>query len=139
MDDLDAICRMVIDTSFKLHRDLGPGMLETVYEQVLAAKLQSLGLSVVRQKPIDIVYENINFDAAFRADLIVNGQLLVEIKSIEALHPVHMKQVVTYLRLLHMPVGLLINFGGATFKGNARRVANGRMPLASSRLGESIS
>ena len=136
MNDLDQICRTVVDTSFKLHRDLGPGLLETVYEQVIAAKLQAIGFAIVRQQPIDITYEDIRFPGAFRADLIVNDKLLIEVKSVASLLPVHMKQVVTYLRLLQMPLGILVNFGGATFKDNVRRVANGHMPLASSCLGE---
>lgn len=122
--------------AFRLHRDLGPGLLETVYEQVLAAQLEQRGFTVVRQQSIDITHDGLRFEGAFRADLIVDDQLLVEIKSVESLVPVHAKQVITYLRLLHMPLGLLINFGGATFKNNVRRVANGQMPLASLRLGE---
>ena len=136
MRELDDIARAVVDAAFRLHHDLGPGLLETVYEQVLAAQLERCGFEVVRQQSIDITYAGLHFEGAFRADLIIDGRLLVENKSVEQLVPVHAKQVITYLRLLEMPLGLLVNFGGATFKGNVRRIANGQMPLASLRLGE---
>jgi GxxExxY protein len=134
---LEDIGKTIVDTAFKLHQDLGPGLLETVYEQVLAAKLQHLGLSVVRQQPIDIIYETLEFKSAFRADLVVENCILVEIKSIERLAPVHAKQVITYLRLTELPLGFLINFGGALFKDNIRRLANSAALFASSRLGAS--
>jgi iron complex transport system substrate-binding protein len=124
----------VLDVSFRLHRDLGPGLLESVYEAVLAAKLQQMGYSVARQQPIDITFEGFRFDAAFRADLLVDERLLVEIKSVERLNAAHAKQLLTYLRLMQQPVGLLINFGGATLKEGVRRIVNGHRPSASPRL-----
>jgi iron complex transport system substrate-binding protein len=134
MFDLEAAAADVIDVSLRLHRELGPGLLESVYEAVLAAKLQEIGYAVERQRPIAIEFEGIQFDAAFRADLIVGGSLLVEIKSVERLNPVHAKQLLTYLRLTRRPLGLLINFGGETLKEGLRRIVNNYTPLAPSRL-----
>lgn len=124
MKSIDEISGAVLDVSIGLHRDLGPGLLESVYETVLAAKLVQLGYSVERQKPIDIVYEELRFDAAFRIDLLVDQRVLVEIKSVERLNAAHAKQLLTYLRLTKQPLGLLINFGGATLKEGFRRLVN---------------
>jgi len=134
MVDLEAAAADVIDVSLRLHRELGPGLLESVYEAILAAKLQQMGYAVDRQRAIAIEFEGTRFDAAFKADLIVGGQLIVEIKSVERLNAVHAKQLLTYLRLTKQPLGLLINFGGATLKEGLRRLVNGYTPLASSRL-----
>jgi GxxExxY protein len=132
--DLEAISANVVDQALHLHRGLGPGLLESVYETVLAGKLASLGYSVVRQKPIDIEYEGLFFNAAFRVDLLVEDSLLVEIKSVERLNGAHAKQLLTYLRLTRKPLGLLINFGGETLKEGLRRVVNEYTPTAPSRL-----
>lgn len=132
--DIDDISRDVLDLSLRLHRDLGPGLLESVYEIVLAGKLVEKGYQVDRQKPVDILFEGMRFDAAFRIDLIVDNRLLVEIKSVERLNAAHGKQLLTYLRLTKQSVGLLINFGGATLKEGVRRIVNGHTPSASSRL-----
>ena len=132
--DLEAVAAVVIDQALQLHRNLGPGLLETVYEMILAAKLTKLGHEVHRQQAIDIQYDDLRFDAAFRIDMIVDGQLLVEIKSVERLNVVHAKQLLTYLRLTNQPLGLLINFGGATLKEGLQRVVNGHTSFASSRL-----
>lgn len=134
MQDIEATAADIIDVSVNLHKGLGPGLLESVYESILAAKLVERGHKVAQQCPIDIEYEGLRFQSAFRADLIVNGCVLVEIKSIERLAPVHGKQVLTYLRLLKQPVGLLINFGGETLKEALRRIVNDYTPLAPSRL-----
>ena len=134
MRDIDEISGDVLDVSVRLHRDLGPGLLESVYEAVLAAKLERMGYDVARQRPIDIEYDGIRFAAAFRIDLLVGDRLLVEIKSVEHLTPAHGKQLLTYLRLTHQPVGLLINFGGATLKEGVRRIVNDHRPSASPRL-----
>jgi GxxExxY protein len=134
---LDDIGKTIVNASFDLHQDLGPGLLETVYEQVLAAKLKQIGLNIVRQQPIDIIYQTLEFKSAFRADIVVENCVLIEIKSIERLAPIHAKQVITYLRLTDLPLGFLINFGGAMFKDNIRRLANSARPLASRRLGAS--
>jgi GxxExxY protein len=132
--DIDAITGDVIDLAVRLHRDLGPGLLESVYETVLAGKLVQLGYSVVRQKPIDIEFEEMKFEAAFKIDLIVDNRLLIELKSVESLNAAHAKQLLTYLRLTKQPVGLLINFGGATLKEGLRRIVNNHTPSASPRL-----
>ncbi|MGT2515847.1 GxxExxY protein [Sphingomonas panni] len=134
MRNIDEISGDVVNVALRLHRDLGPGLLEIVYEAVLAAKLTEMGYAVVRQRPIDIEFEGLRFEAAFRIDLIVDERLLVEIKSVERLTAVHAKQLLTYLRLTRQPVGLLINFGGATLKEGLRRLVNNHHSSASPRL-----
>ena len=134
MRDIDVITGEVLDLSIRLHRDLGPGLLEGVYETVLAAKLQQMGYHVVRQHPVDIEFEDLRFEAAFRIDILVEDRLLIEIKSVERLHAAHAKQLLTYLRLTCQPVGLLINFGGATLKEGFRRLVNDCHPSAPLRL-----
>ena len=134
MRDIDTITGDVIDLAVRLHRDLGPGLLESVYETVLAGKLAKLGYSVVRQKPVDIEFEDMKFEAAFKIDLIVDDRLLIELKSVESLNAAHAKQLLTYLRLTKQPVGLLINFGGATLKEGLRRIVNDYTSSASPRL-----
>jgi GxxExxY protein len=123
----NAIAKEVVDAAFKLHTSLGPGLLESVYEVVLAHELQARGFSVERQKAIPLVYNNITFEEGFRADILVNRKVLVEIKSIEELGPVHSKQVLTYLRLTHLKLGLLINFGAPYFKDGVERIINGKL------------
>ncbi len=134
MKDIDQISGDVLDVALRLHRDLGPGLLESVYEAVLAAKLANIGYSVARQRAIDIEFEGMRFEAAFRIDLLVDERLIVEIKSVERLTVVHAKQLLTYLRLTKQPVGLLINFGGATLKEGVRRIVNDHRSSASPRL-----
>jgi GxxExxY protein len=132
--DIDEISGDVLDIALRVHRDLGPGLLESVYETVLAGKLSGLGYEVVRQRPVDIEFEGLRFEAAFRIDLLVDQRLLVEIKSVERLSTAHAKQLLTYLRLTRQPVGLLINFGGATLKEGVRRIVSDHRPSASPRL-----
>jgi GxxExxY protein len=132
--DIDAVTGDVVDLALRIHRELGPGLLESVYETVLAGKLTETGYMVDRQKPIDIEFEGARFEAAFRADLMVDGRLLIEIKCVDSLNRAHMKQLQTYLRLTRQPVGLLINFAGATLKEGLRRVVNDHIPSASPRL-----
>ncbi|KQT32806.1 Fe3+ hydroxamate ABC transporter substrate-binding protein [Sphingomonas sp. Leaf412] len=132
MRDIDAISGDVVDVAIRLHRDLGPGLLESVYEMVLAGRLERMGYQVARQRAIDVEFENVRIDAAFRVDLLIDERLIVEIKSVERLLPVHAKQVLTYLRLMRQPVGLLINFGGETLKEGLRRLVNNHRPSASS-------
>jgi iron complex transport system substrate-binding protein len=131
VEELSAI---VLDTSLRIHRALGPGLLESAYEIILAASFEKQGLRVDRQMPISIAFEDIQVSAAFRADMIIEERLLLEIKSVEALTAVHAKQVITYLRLMDLPLGLLINFGGATLKEGVRRLVNNHTHFASSRL-----
>lgn len=124
LHDLDIITGTALDCSIRIHRDLGPGLLESVYETVLAGALAGAGHVVERQRPIDIEFEGERYPAAFRADIVVNGSVLIEVKSIERLQLVHAKQLLTYLRLTRQPVGLLINFGGATLKEGFKRLVN---------------
>lgn len=134
MTDIDRITGDVLDTALRIHRELGPGLLESVYEMVLAGKLSAMGYVVARQRPVDIEFDGMRFDAAFRIDLLVEERLLVEIKSVERINAAHAKQLLTYLRLTRQPVGLLINFGGATLKEGVRRLVNDYQPSASPRL-----
>ena len=134
MVEIDQISGDVLNIALRMHRELGPGLLESVYETVMAGKLAELGYRVSRQLPIDIEFEGQRFEAAFRIDILVDERLLVEIKSVEQLHAAHGKQLLTYLRLAKQPVGLLINFGGATLKEGVRRVVNDYQPSASPRL-----
>ena len=108
----------------RLHREIGPGLLESVYETLLAGRLAAMGYKVDRQWPINIVFDGIDFREVARVDLLIDDRLVVEIKSADNLHPVHSKQVLTYLKLLHLPVGLLINFGESTLKQGIRRLVN---------------
>ena len=119
------IAREVVDAAFHIHKTLGPGLLETVYEVVLARELERRGLSVVRQQPVPIVFGDLKFDEGFRADLIVEDKVIVELKSVEQIAPVHKKQLLTYLRLADKRLGLLINFGAAVIKDGISRVVNG--------------
>jgi len=124
----------VVDCAYHLHRELGPGLLESVYEVVLAKMLEQRGLQIRRQVPVPIVVMDLNFDEGFRADILVEDLLLLELKSIENLAPVHSKQVLTYLRFLGLPLGLLINFGSATFKSGCKRIVNGSQDFKNSTL-----
>ena len=119
------IAEIIVDACFKIHTILGPGLLESVYETVLAHELHSRGLSVVRQQCLPIVYEGITLDEGFRADLIVEGLVIVELKSIETILPVHKKELNTYLRLSGKRLGLLVNFGSYLIKDGITRIANG--------------
>ena len=132
MQDIDRISGDVVDVAIRIHRELGPGLLESVYEMVLAGKLLALGYAVARQHPVSIQFDGLQFEAAFRIDLLVDGRLIVEVKSVDRLAPVHAKQVLTYLRLMKQPVGLLINFGGETLKEGVRRLVNNYTPSAPS-------
>ena len=124
MTDIDRISGDVLDAAIRLHKELGPGLLESVYETLLAASLARIGYQVARQQPVDIEFDGIRFQAAFRIDILVEGTLLIEVKSVDQLHAAHAKQLLTYLRLTKQPVGLLINFGGATLKEGFRRLVN---------------
>jgi GxxExxY protein len=119
------IARMVVDAAFQVHTRLGPGLLESVYEGVLAYELEKRGLRVSRQQPIPVVYDGVTFDEGFRADLIVEDKVILELKSLEATLPVHKKQLLTYLRLADKQLGLLINFGAALIKNGITRMVNG--------------
>jgi GxxExxY protein len=121
------IAKQILDAAFVVHTKFGPGLLESVYEVRLGYELQKRGLTAKRQKPMPIVYDNIRFSEAFRSDLVVNGKVIAELKSVEALLPVHAKQLLTQLRLSGLKLGLLINFGEAHLKNGIKRVINGHL------------
>ena len=124
MSDVEDLAHEAIQCGFAIHQDLGPGLLESCYEVLLAASLARAGLAVERQKIVDIDYKGISVREAFRADLLVEGRLVVEVKAVDRLAPIHSRQVLTYLKLLDLPLGLLMNFGGGTFREGLKRVAN---------------
>jgi len=124
MREINEITGEVVEAAYHIHTRLGPGLLESVYEAVLAQMLVRRGFRVERQARVPIEFDGLHFDEAFRADLIVDGKVLVELKSVETMSPVFAKQVLTYLRLLDLPVGLLINFGASTMKEGIRRIAH---------------
>lgn len=132
--NVEELSAQVVDAAFHLHKDLGAGLLESVYDVILAKMLEERGMRVERQRPIPIEYAGLHFSEGFRADLLIEGKLLVELKSVENLTAVHGKQVLTYLRLLNLPLGLLINFGAAVFKEGVKRIVNNHKEFASSRL-----
>ncbi len=132
--DVEALATTAIDCGLEVHRELGPGLLESVYEAVLEAALTDRGLAVERQKAIDILYRGRCLRDGFRADLLVGGMLIIEVKSVERLAPVHGKQLLTYLRLANRPLGLLMNFGAPTFREGLKRIVNDHRALASSPL-----
>ena len=134
MRDLEEISGDVLDCAVQLHRDLGPGLLESVYEAILTAMLEEKGYRIETQRSVEIRYKNLVIPSVLRVDMLVDSALLVELKSVEQILPVHAKQVKTYLRLMDLTSGLLINFGGETIKGNVRRIVNGYVPCASPRL-----
>ncbi len=121
----NAIAKEIVDAAFRIHTTLGPGLLESVYDAVLAFELDRRGLRTVRQQPIPVVYETVRIDTGFRADLIVEDKVIVEIKSVEVLAPVHKKQLLTYLRLADKRLGLLLNFHVALIKDGITRIVNG--------------
>ena len=121
----DEIARTLVQAALELHKELGPGLLESVYEVLLADAMLQAGFSIERQKPIPIEFRGKRFEAGFRADLIIEGAVLVELKSVEALARVHKKQVITYLKLSGLKLGMIINFGGELLKGNIERLVNG--------------
>ena len=134
MADLEALSGDIIEVAIQLHRELGPGLLESVYELLLANKLTRMGRRVERQRFVNFEFDGELIENAFRVDLIVDEILLVEIKSLEKLNPVHAKQLLTYLRLTKQPVGLLINFGGETLREGIKRIVNDYRPSAPPRL-----
>ena len=121
------IASVIVDASLKIHRALGPGLLEHVYEAILAFELNRRGLTALTQQGIPVIYEEVQLDLGFRPDIIVNNKVIVEVKSIAAIAPVHSKQLQTYLRLTGMHLGLLINFNVELIKDGIQRVVN-RLP-----------
>lgn len=119
------IAKKVVNAAYELHNRMGPGLLETVYEVILAHEMRKAGLSVARQVSMPIKWDGLLFEEGFRADLIVGDKVIIELKSVEQLHPVHSKQLLTYLRVTDRKLGLLINFGERLIKDGIKRVANG--------------
>lgn len=128
LDDIDAISSAVLEEAITLHRQLGPGLFESVYEIVFAGRLEARGLRVERQVAVPLDFDGHHFDAAFRIDILVEGRLVLEIKSVEKLGKAHAKQLITYLRILKQPVGLLLNFSHETMKEGVRRLVNDYRP-----------
>jgi len=122
--DIEELARQAVDCGFKLHKELGPGLLESVYEILLAAALEERGLSVWRQVPVPIRHNGVVVDNAFKIDLLIEDQLIIELKSTERDSALYPKQLLTYLRLMDQPLGLLMNFGQETFKQGIKRVVN---------------
>jgi GxxExxY protein len=123
--DENAIAKVVVDACYRIHTRLGPGLLESVYSRVLEYELTKRGLKVQREIPISFRYDDLEFDEGFRADLIVGGIVILELKSIKKLAPVHSKQLLTYLKLSALKLGLLINFGAPLIKDGIVRLVNG--------------
>jgi GxxExxY protein len=118
------ISKIIVNTSFQIHTELGPGLFESVYEEILFHELQSQGLKVSKQQAIPVIWKDIKMDKGFRADLIIENKVLIEIKSVECIAPVHKKQVLTYLKLTGLKLGLLINFNDALIKNGITRIVN---------------
>jgi len=127
---LEELAAAAVDSGFHIHKELGPGLLESVYEIVLAEALRQCGFAVEQQRPVPIQFRGMIFADAFRADIIVEHSLIIEVKSVERTAPVHAKQLLTYLRLMEQPLGLLMNFGCETFRDGIKRVVNGHNNLA---------
>jgi GxxExxY protein len=132
---VEEVASVAVDCGLQVHRQLGPGLLEGAYERVLAHRLANQGLTVETQVIVPITVDGIVIDQGFRADMIVERKLLIELKSVERLTPLHAKQVLTYLRLLDFPVGLLMNFSGNTFREGLKRIVNGHVDIRNSTLG----
>ena len=126
--ELEYLATVAIECGFRIHKELGPGLLETVCERVLARSIERRGLRMDRQKPVEIRIDGPVIRDAFRYDILVEDKLLIELKSTESNIPVHGKQVLTYLRLMHLPLGLLMNFGAPTFKQGLKRIVNNYHP-----------
>lgn len=125
MTDIEELARIAIDCGLHIHKELGPGLLESVYESILAERLGRSGHSVERQKILPVLFDDLVLQEGYRVDLLVEDTLIIEVKSVERLAPVHSKQLLTYIRLAKQPVGLLMNFGGETFREGLRRIVNG--------------
>ena len=134
MRELDDITGAIVDSSLRIHRDLGPGLLESVYEAVLARALERRGFRVERQVSVRFEYDGMLFEEGLRMDLVVDDRVIVEVKSVELLARAHPKQLLMYLKLTNRQVGLLINFGAPTLREGLRRLVNGFPPSAASRL-----
>ena len=118
---------IVVDCALKIHKALGPGLLEVVYEAILARQLEKIGLITQRQVVVPINFEGVSYDEGFRADIIVGGKVILELKTTETVHPVHKKQLLTYLKLTGLKLGYLLNFGDELMKNGITRIINGKI------------
>lgn len=134
MKEMDKVTGEIVDAAMKIHMKLGPGLLESVYEQILAGELRRRGLHVERQRAVDLHFDGVYYEHAYVVDLLVERSVVVEIKAIEKTAPVHAKQVLTYLKLMDLQVGLLINFGAPLLKEGIVRLVNSYTPSAPPRL-----
>jgi GxxExxY protein len=121
------IGKIIVDSAVCLHKELGPGLLESVYEILIAHELETRGLTVRRQVPIPIVYKGITFDEGFRADIVIEEKVIIELKSVESVSKAHKKQVLTYLKLMDLKLGYLLNFGESLMKDGIARLINGEI------------
>ncbi|MCX8063182.1 MAG: GxxExxY protein [Anaerolineales bacterium] len=121
------IGKIVVDQAIRLHKELGPGLMESVYETLLAHRLQMAGLKVECQVPIAFCFDGITFDQGFRADMIIEDKVILELKSVESLNHAHYKQILTYLKLSGLKLGFLLNFGEAVMKNGIHRIINGQL------------
>jgi GxxExxY protein len=119
------IATLILDICFDVHKKYGPGLFESLYEEIICYELSKKGIAFLRQHPINVIHDGVNMDIGFRADLIVEGLVLIELKSISKLEDVHFKQVLTYLKLTELRLGLLINFNESFLKNGIKRIANG--------------
>lgn len=122
--DENEIAKLVLDVAFKIHKQYGPGLFESVYEEIFMYEWSKSGIPILRQHPIPLVHETIKLEAGFRADFIIDRKIIIELKSVEILADVHYKQVLTYLKLTKLKLGLLINFNTAYLKDGIHRIAN---------------
>ncbi len=118
------IARIIVNTAFHIHTQMGPGLLESVYEEIMYYELTKKDLYVERQKVIPVIWNELKMEVGFRADLIVENKVIIEIKSVESIAPVHSKQLLTYLRLTGLKLGLLINFNDLLIKNGINRIVN---------------
>lgn len=118
------LASIIVDCCYHIHVDLGPGLLESVYEEVLFYELKRIGLNVERQKALPVIWKDIKMDLGYRTDLIVENKVIIEIKSVEDIHPVHPKQLLTYLKLTGLKLGLLVNFNSPMIKTGITRIVN---------------
>jgi GxxExxY protein len=125
-NDIEELIQLTFDVGMTIHKDVGPGLLESVYERVLADRLQQHGVQIESQQPVHVNIYGLSYEDAFRYDLLLNETLLVEVKSIEKLGSIHNKQVLTYIRLMNLQFGLLLNFGCEVFHQGMRRIVNDR-------------
>jgi GxxExxY protein len=132
--EIEELARVAIDCGLVVHKRLGPGLLETAYEKILAHKMSVRGLSVKTQVLMPIEIDGVIIDQGFRADILVEDKLLIEVKSVERLAPVHSRQVLTYLRFMDLPLGLVMNFSGMTFREGLKRVVNNHQDSTGSKL-----